>query len=153
MPFDQYIINIIEGAFIIILLLWVVILQVKLKKMFRGTQAKDLETLIRQNVDAIIALQKQLAKDESDIHLLQQELLRSKRHVGIVRFNAFQEAGGEQSFAIATLDDRKNGIVISSMHSRESTKTYAKPIISGKSQHHLSEEEQEAIKRAIAKSI
>lgn len=153
MPFDQYIINIIEGAFIIVLLFWMIILQLRLKKMFRGAQAKDLETLIRQNVDAIIALQKQLAKDEAGIRALQQELLSSKRHVGIVRFNAFQEAGGEQSFAIATLDDRKNGIIISSMHSRESTRTYAKPIINGKSSHHLSEEEQEAIKRAIAKSI
>ncbi|MBU6423270.1 MAG: DUF4446 family protein [Chloroflexota bacterium] len=85
---------------------------------------------------------------------LQQELealLRKGtiRNVGIVRFNPFADAGGDQSFAIALLDPEGSGVVISSLHARTDTRVFAKPVQGGRSRYPLSDEEQDAIRRAM----
>ena len=66
----------------------------------------------------------------------------------VIRYNPFGDTGGDQSFSIALLDLRDNGIVISSLHSRSGTRIYAKPIVASQSSHHLTEEEKDAIKKA-----
>lgn len=69
----------------------------------------------------------------------------------LVRFNPFEDTGGDQSFAVALLDGENNGIVISSLHSRSSTRVYAKEVKSGKSsQHQFSKEEKEVVEKAIS---
>ena len=70
--------------------------------------------------------------------------------VGMVRFNPFKEAGGDQSFSIALLDADNNGLVITSHYGRESNRVYAKPIEGGTSRYQLSEEERQAIENAIS---
>jgi hypothetical protein len=74
----------------------------------------------------------------------------SLQKVGIVRFNPFADTGGQQSFAIALLDSRGTGFVISSLHSRQATRMYMKPVIEGKSDTALGDEEAEAIRQALA---
>lgn len=74
----------------------------------------------------------------------------SLQHIGLVRFNPFEDTGSDQSFAIALLDDRRDGIVLSSLHGRTNTRVFAKPVESGQSKHALSDEESEAIRIAIA---
>jgi len=69
---------------------------------------------------------------------------------GLVRFNPFKDAGGDQSFVIALLDDRDNGFVISSIFVKEGNRVYAKAIKAGKSDHTLSKEEKEAIAMAMS---
>jgi len=69
--------------------------------------------------------------------------------MGFVRFNPFSDTGGDQSFCLAILDGQDNGIVISSLHSREQTRVYAKEIVAGKPKGvELSKEEREALKKA-----
>ena len=80
---------------------------------------------------------------------LAEELARCIRHVAVVRFNAFDNTGGEQSFVLALLDGHGNGAVITTLAGREESRTYAKPIAGGSSSYLLSEEEQEAIRRAL----
>lgn len=72
--------------------------------------------------------------------------------IAIVRFNPFEDTGSNQSFALALLDDRADGVVISSLHSRQSSRIYAKPIQGGRSEAALSAEESEALHLATAKS-
>ncbi|HVM30580.1 MAG TPA: DUF4446 family protein [Candidatus Limnocylindrales bacterium] len=72
------------------------------------------------------------------------------QRVGVVRFNPFEDTGGNQSFAVALLDDRGDGVVMSSLHSRQSTRVYLKPISGGRSETALSDEESEALRRAGA---
>ena len=72
------------------------------------------------------------------------------QHVGLVRFDAFEDMGGHLSFAAALLDADGDGFVLTSINGRQETRIYAKPIDHGSSQYHLSDEEQEAIRRAIA---
>jgi hypothetical protein len=73
----------------------------------------------------------------------------SLQHIGLVRFNPFDDTGSDQSFAIALLDDRRDGVVLSSLHGRANTRLYAKPVESGASSHNLSDEETEAIRIAV----
>ena len=69
--------------------------------------------------------------------------------VGMVRFNPFPEVGGDQSFSIAVLDANNDGFVITSHYLRELNRVYAKPVKNGQSQYQLSNEEIEAISKAI----
>ncbi len=73
---------------------------------------------------------------------------RSIQRVGVVRFNAFPDVGGDQSFAIALLDDHGDGVVISSLQGRTENRVYAKPLKRWDSTYALSDEEKQAIAKA-----
>lgn len=101
-------------------------------------QATRIEQLATR-VDALTALQRELEASTG----------RSLQKVGVVRFNPFQDSGGDQSFAIALLDQRGSGVVVSSLHGRAETRIFAKQVINGRSTHSLSDEEQQAIREAL----
>jgi len=69
--------------------------------------------------------------------------------IGIIRFNPFNDMGGNQSFIIAMLDSKNNGFIVSSLLSTEGSRVYAKAVKNGKSDYSLSNEEAEALDRAI----
>ena len=75
---------------------------------------------------------------------------KAVQRVGLVRFNPFEDTGSNQSFALALLDGEEDGVVISSLHSRVSTRIYAKPINQGRSDAALSAEESAALDQARA---
>ena len=70
----------------------------------------------------------------------------------VADYNPFSDTGGDQSFAIALLDSLGNGVVLSSLHSRTDTRVFAKAVQNGRSKYQLSDEEQDAIKKALAPS-
>jgi hypothetical protein len=102
-------------------------------------ELKRVESLT-ERVDALNKLQHELE------HLSQ----RTIQKVAVIRYNPFSDTGGDQSFAIALLDSLGNGVVLSSLHSRTDTRVFAKPVQSGRSRYQLSDEEQDAIKKALA---
>jgi len=116
---------------------------------FKGKGTEDLEGVIseifkkeRQTEEEIQEILKRLKKlDNSVLHSIQK--------IGFIRFNPFKEIGSNQSFSIALLDQKDDGVIISSYHSKDATRVYAKPIKNGESEYPLSREEEEAIKRAI----
>lgn len=69
--------------------------------------------------------------------------------IGIVRYNAFKDVGSNLSFTLALLDNNNNGVVLNGIYSRDNSNIYAKPIKGGKSEYVLSDEEKEAIEKAI----
>ena len=71
------------------------------------------------------------------------------KKVGMVRYSAFQDTGSDLSFSLALLDEYNTGVVLNGIYSREMSNIYAKPIKEGKSSYTLSEEEKEAIRKAI----
>ncbi|HEX9494177.1 MAG TPA: DUF4446 family protein [Candidatus Limnocylindria bacterium] len=101
-------------------------------------QAKRIEQLATR-LDALNALEREL---ETSSRLALQK-------VGLIRFNPFQDSGGDQSFAIALLDQGGTGVVVSSLHGRAETRIFAKQVTNGRSTHALSDEEQQAIKTAL----
>ena len=72
------------------------------------------------------------------------------RHVGLVRYDAFEDVGGRLSFSCAMLDDGGDGVVITSINGRQDTRVYAKLVRDGRSGYNLSAEEEEAIRQALA---
>ena len=84
------------------------------------------------------------------IYLTNEKLKNAVQKVAIVRYNPFEDVGGDLCYAIALLDDNNNGVVINSIYSREACYSYAKEIINGECiKHKLAEEEIEALKKAI----
>lgn len=69
--------------------------------------------------------------------------------VGLVKFNPFKEAGGNNSFSLVLLDGNKNGIIITSLHTRERTRLYLKDVSKGKTKIELSKEEQNALQLSM----
>lgn len=95
----------------------------------------------------------QLSSRLDALNALERELEASSRlalqKVGVIRFNPFQDSGGDQSFAIALLDQGGTGLVVSSLHGRAETRIFAKQVTNGHSKHSLSDEEQQAIRAAL----
>lgn len=71
------------------------------------------------------------------------------RHVGLVRFSPFHDTGSDQSFALALLDGRQDGVVVTALHSRTDSRLYAKPVEGGRSSYTLTPEERDAMDRAL----
>jgi hypothetical protein len=72
------------------------------------------------------------------------------RHVGLVRYDAFEDVGGRLSFSCALLDAKGTGVVMTSINGRQDTRVYAKPVAEGRSTYNLSIEEEEAIRQALS---
>jgi hypothetical protein len=72
------------------------------------------------------------------------------RHVGLIRYDAFEDVGGRLSFSCALLDDYGSGVVMTSINGRQDTRVYAKPISEGRSSYNLSSEEEDAIRQALS---
>ena len=81
----------------------------------------------------------------------QEQLIQGAvRHMGLVRYDAFEDVGGRLSFSCALLDDHATGVVMTSINGRHDTRVYAKPVLGGQSSYNLSIEEEEAIRQALA---
>lgn len=124
-------------------------IQKNIESLFSGKTATDLESVILTHSKEITAIDKEiqeLFEISNEIHALAQ---RSIHKVGVIRFNPFRDIGGDQSFALALLDGKNSGLVISSLHTREGTRMYSKPVTKGISEKYtLTDEEQQAIKEA-----
>lgn len=116
-----------------------------------GKKAKDLEDTIVKLEEEIIKLKKAKEQTEKDIKEIHTKLKKSIRGLETVRFNPFPDQGSNQSFAIGILNEENNGVVLSSLYSRERMSIFAKPIKSGKSEYELTEEEKEALEKATVK--
>lgn len=88
---------------------------------------------------------KSIAKLEKSFEDFKKLSLNDIQKIGLVKYNPFDEAGGEHSFSLALLDGNKNGIIITSLHTRERTRTYIKEIHLAKAKIELSKEEQKAL--------
>lgn len=71
-------------------------------------------------------------------------------HRALVRYDAYGEMSGQQSSSLALLDSHRSGVVVSSIHHRDSARVYFKQIVAGEAEHELSPEEREAVDRALA---
>ena len=140
----------------IALFVWVAILQIRissfkkrLSELFSGTKGKDLEKVIMLNKTNISNIDEEIKDIYKITSKIQDLSLKGLHKSGLIRFNPFRDIGGDQSFSLALLDGNDDGIVISSIYSREGVRVYAKSIHSGTSEvHQLTEEEKRAIKLA-----
>ena len=136
------------AVIIIVLVLWIVLLEWRLTKIFRGKHARDLEDILADMGQFIEELSNKHGVLENFSQEMDVRLRKAIQKVHTVRFNPFRDHGGNQSFATSLLDEDGNGVVISSLYSRDKVGIYAKPIIAGKSDFELSDEELESINSA-----
>jgi len=137
------------------LVAWVVVLQIRLSRMSKqyarlmtGVDGQNLERILNQHVDEVRNALEIVSALDTKTRRMDRTLKHSMQWMGVVRFNPFRNTGGDQSFAWAIVDGYGNGIVLSSLHSRENTRVYAKPLHKWESPYSLTEEEKQAIARA-----
>ena len=154
---DSFLI-ILLGAIIILLILYIttIIKMHRIKKEYKIFINKlgdgvNIEEIIEKHIDKINEtinknkeLEKLCMKIDSDIKNCVQK-------IGIYRYNAYKDVGNDLSFALALLDENNDGIVLNGIYSREMSNIYAKPIKNGVSEYKITEEENEALKRAMNK--
>lgn len=93
-------------------------------------------------------LERQRPVGAGDLEALRADIGQALRHVAVVRYDAFGDMGGRLSFSAAIVDDRGDGVVLSSIHARGESRTYAKGITEGGSDATLTPEEQQALSAA-----
>jgi len=112
-------------------------------------KVRDLREVIFDHVKKIKEIDAKLEEDKERIKLLEDISKITFQKISLTRFNPFKDLGGDQSFVIALLDGKDNGFVLSSFFGKNGGRIYAKPVVKGKSSHLLSDEEKDAITRAI----
>lgn len=113
-----------------------------------STGVDHLDQLLSAELRRVDDLSAGLAEQSARLHITEDQARRAVQRVGVVRFNPFEDTGSNQSFALALLDSEANGVVLSSLHSRQVTRMYLKHIAAGRSETPLSDEEAEALRRA-----
>ncbi len=124
-----------------------------LRVLFSGKTGVDLEEIVMRQKESLDALDEEIRK----LYGIAEQLYRlgneSLHKAELLRFNPFKEVGGNQSFALALLNGKNTGFVISSIHTREGTRVYAKPIENGAEvkEYPLSDEEKKTVGQAISR--
>lgn len=111
-------------------------------------EGNSLDQYLRGYLEEVKKVSQGLELNEKRVEKVEQKLRSSVDRVELIRFNAFEKMGSDLSFSIALLNQEGNGVVLSSINNREESRVYAKPISSGESSYHLSEEEKQVIQKA-----
>jgi hypothetical protein len=125
----------------------------RLAQLTRGGDGESLEAVLNAHLNRVDAVGRELADLRTRTASLETVLPRAFQRIGLVRFNPFEDTGGNQSFAVALLDARGDGFVISSLHARSGTRVYGKTVAGGASESTLSTEEAQAVKLALASPL
>jgi hypothetical protein len=139
------------GALLITIVIFIVILvnlSKRLKKLTTGTNGKNLEDVIYQLMNDHEIFEGRIESVEQTNARINRELKSAIRGIATVRYNAFADVGGRQSFATAIVSEDGTGVVISSIYSRDRMNVYAKPVADFSSEYELSNEEERALKEA-----
>ena len=128
--------------------IWAIWLHMRLRKVFGGKRANELEQVL-------VNVQKELKQVEGTHSEIKRRLMGAEKRLGhtirdvaTVRFNPFVDQGSNQSFATAFLTEEGDGVIVSSLYSRENVSVYSKPLKSHSSEYELSDEEREALAKA-----
>lgn len=135
----------------IILTVFYFVIRSHYNRFTKDTEKKDLLTVLNELLKSNLKNQKDI---EATNKRIDQEIQKGKlsfKKIGFKRFNPFTSTGGDQSFCLCLLDENDSGFVISSLHSRENTRIYAKRIEKGSSPDQVLSEEEKAVVSAAQK--
>ena len=144
------------SAVLILLIILYLVCIVKMKKLrkayicfMKGKVMESMEEVLMKQFDRIEVLEEADREKRKEINSLKILMQKSYQKAGLVKYDAFREMSGKLSYALALLDQNDNGVIITSMYSRDGCFSYAKEVIMGESKINLSEEEQEALEKAV----
>ncbi len=121
----------------------------RLDGLTRGETGRSLEAILDAHLDKVFQVSRELDELAARASTVEATTRGSFQRIGLVRFNPFEETGGNQSFALALLDGNGHGVVLTSLHARAGTRVYAKALTAGRSDAALSAEESDAVRQAM----
>lgn len=116
-------------------------------RLTKDATGESLEQLLGEHMERVVAALARAEEVSGACQQLGRRVDGCLQRVGVVRFDAFDDVGGQMSFALALLDDTANGVVISSLHGRRDTRLFVKPVRDGRSEVALTTEEVEALRQ------
>ena len=114
----------------------------KKKRKRKQVSTKELEKQLK-------LLEEKLGTVTEELASFKEAMKKAVTKVGIIRYNPFKDIGGNQSFSVALLDANDSGVVVTSHYGRDVNRIYAKPIHKGKPEYSLSQEEEQAVEKAL----
>lgn len=154
---DVFLISIFCGIILVIILYLINIIKLyKLRKNYKEFMNKigngnNIQETIENYMKKINEVQEENNNLKNYCKQLDSTLKTSIQKIGLVRYSAFKDTGSDLSFTLALLNDKNSGVVLNGIYSREMSNIYAKPVEKGESTYTLSEEEKEAIDKAMEK--
>ena len=151
---DAIVVALALGVVVLLLLLIVLWrrasrLSARLAGLTRGSDERSLEAILEAHLARVHEVVRDLDAVELRTAILERDLRRSFARIGLVRYNPFEDTGGNQSFALALLDAHGDGFVVSSLHTRNMTRVYAKGVKGGRADSAVSDEEAGALRAAM----
>lgn len=134
----------------LILLLYCLKIGSRVTKFFKKGDA-NFEAMLDRQVRDLVRQDEEMKAIRKEMSILKEFSQISFRKMAFMRFNPFQDVGSDQSFVMSLLDANNSGIVLTSHFGRDFNKIYAKPVVEGKCEYQLSEEEKKVLAEAIAK--
>lgn len=145
-----------EQILILLLLLWTTVLswlffgeKERYKSLFPKSGERDIRNRFKELIEIIETIDKRALHLEKNLRQFKKDSLVNIQRVSIKRYNPYNDTGGDQSFTVALLDGKLNGLLVTSLHSRAGTRVYTKIIEGGNSDLELSKEEREVLKEAV----
>ncbi len=144
------------AALVVILIIIMIVNQVKINKLrkryevfMKGKTAKSLEDTLVYRLEQVDDLIKNNAANERNINAIQKRMEFAFQKYAVVKYDALEEMGGKLSYALCMLNEKNDGYIINTVHSREGCYSYVKEIIDGNSVIGLAEEEIQALEEAL----
>lgn len=150
------------ALFLVQIVLFILLINVNMKynrlktaytTFLKGKNGKNLEESFFEKFSLLDEVEEIAKENKEEVRDLRKQVQKTYQKVGIVRYDAFNEMGGNLSFVLTMLNDQNSGWLLNAMHSREGCYTYIKEIINGKSYVELGEEEKESLERAIFQEV
>ncbi len=148
------------GVCLALHLLWVLVLALllartrtlskRLQRLTAGATGVSLERVLMDHLARVEEVDTRQRQIDQRVSALEARIPLCVQHVGLVRYDAFEDVGGQQSFSLAMLDAQQNGMILTSVYSRSDVRVYAKAIRRGQPSHPLSEEELQAMRSALS---
>lgn len=121
--------------------------------LLRNAEGRPLDALLYESLRRLTQLEESLERQDHHLQQLQAQVNTCLQQVGLVRFDAFEDVGGKQSFALALLNAHGDGMIMSGLHSRQEMRVYVKPLQKHQSGIALSQEEEQAIRQATDQAV
>ena len=142
----------------IICLIGLIVLSAKIKRfkvayiaLQTFATGRKLDEMLDGYMDKVRFLERALEECQSRLSAIEKRQSLSVDRAELLRFNAFENMGSDLSFALALLNEKGDGVVLSSIHNREESRVYAKPVLNGESGYPLGEEERQVIGKAMSR--
>ena len=120
-----------------------------LRNVMTGPGGEDLEAMLKTAMTVSRQTLERSDELEARLESLQTQMRDCVQNIGLIRYDAYGDVSGSQSFSLALLDDHRNGVIISGLLGRNDGRCYGKPVLQGQTEQTLSEEEESALHIAL----